>query len=280
MVTTLAIIACVIFLIIGNLYWKEKTQITSNVESSNAASSEDKDKTADKSAEVDEDEQSDEVAEDELDIAAIMDKAANWPNDARNALKTTAEDGEKFLLAIVGSQSLGGDGGWAMMLKDELEEEYPGIIDVQLFEYEGATSQEFVDSEYIEEVVAATPDLVLLEPFPLNDNSGWISVEANQTNIETFVDALNEARAEDDQDVIVMLQPAHPIYNATVYPQQISQLKEYADSEGFVYLDHWSVWPDHASEEILDYLGDGQSTPSEAGHEIWFEYLLEYFVKK
>ena len=281
LVTTLAVIVCVIFLVLGNFYWKEKTDISSFAKNENVGNAVTEDqKLSEEKTEEDADESDSDAPEEEVDVESITPKAENWPEDARNALVTAAEDGEEFVLAIVGSQSLGGDEGWASMLEEALEEEYAGIIDVQVFEYEGATSQEFVDGEYMEEVVAVTPDLVLLEPFPLNDNSGWISVEMNQANIETFVDALNEARAEDAQEAVVLLQPAHPIYNATGYPRQIDQLQEFAASEGFEYLDHWSDWPDHSSEEILDYLEEGQSAPSEAGHQVWFEYLLEYFVKK
>ncbi|MFC5465591.1 GDSL-type esterase/lipase family protein [Lederbergia graminis] len=281
LVTALAVIACVIFLVLGNFYWKEKTDISSFARNEKVGDTVDEDQKQSEEKNKDEDDNSDgDASEEEADVDSLTLKAANWPEDARNALVTAAEAGEEFVLAIVGSQSLGGDEGWASMLEEALEEEYAGVMDVQIYKYEGATSQEFVEGEYMEEVVAATPDLVLLEPFPLNDNSGWISVEMNQANIQTFVDALNEARAEDAQDAVVMLQPAHPIYNATGYPRQIDQLKEFAESEGFEYLDHWSDWPDHASEEILDYLEEGQSAPSEAGHQVWFEYLLEYFVEK
>lgn len=281
LVTTGAVIVCVVFLVLGNFYWKEKTDISSFAKNENVLNTVGEvDKQSDEKTKDEADESDGDTSEEEVDVETLLSKAANWPEDARNALVPAAEDGEEFVLAIVGSQSLGGDEGWASMLEEALEEEYAGIIDVQIFEYEGATSQEFVDGEYMEEVVASTPDLVLLEPFPLNDNSGWISVEMNQANIETFVDALNEARAEDAQEAVVLLQPAHPIYNATGYPRQIDQLQEFAASEGFEYLDHWSDWPDHSSEEILDYLEEGQSAPSEAGHQVWFEYLLEYFVKK
>jgi len=277
LVTTLAIIVCVVFLVLGNFYWKEKTDIASFAKNENVGNAVTEDQKQSEEKNEDEDDNSDvDASEGEVDVA----KAENWPDDARNALVTAAEAGEEYVLAIVGSQSLGGDEGWASMLEEALEEEYAGIIDVQVFQYDGATSQEFVESEYMEEVVAATPDLVLLEPFPLNDNSGWISVEMTQANIGTFVDALNEARAEDAQEAVVILQPAHPIYNATGYPRQIDQLQEYAESEGFEYLNHWSDWPDHSSEEILDYLEEGQSAPSEAGHKIWFEFLLKYFAKK
>src|SRR5690606_35916008 len=170
---------------LGNFYWKEKTDISSFAKNENVENTVGEvEKQTDAKTKDETDESDGDASEDEIVVESLSSKAGNWPEDARNALITAAEAGEEFILAIVGSQSLGGDEGWTSMLEEALEEEYAGIIDVQIFEYEGATSQEFVDGGYMEEVVASTPDLVLLEPFPLNDNSGWISVEMNQANIE------------------------------------------------------------------------------------------------
>ena len=79
---------------------------------------------------------------------------------------------------------------------------------------------------------------------------------------------------------VVLIQPPHPLYQATYYPVQVEALEQYAEDNGIPYLNHWEAWPDQDSEEIKDYLSEDASEPSAKGHQVWAEYLIDYFIAK
>src|SRR5690606_28120312 len=107
LVTTLAVIVCVIFLVLGNLYWKEKTDISSFAKNQNLENTVGEvDKQSDEKTKDEADEADGDASEEEVEVESLLSKAASWPEDARDALVAAAEDGEDFVLAIVGSQSL------------------------------------------------------------------------------------------------------------------------------------------------------------------------------
>ncbi len=259
--TAIMVLACLVFLGSGYLYWKDKTSVAAG----------DRTTVAD-SGELDEGESTtgdDEDKQDDEKMKQALTLAAHWPEKARDELSDKIQSGDTYKIALVGSLALGGDDGWAAMLQDEMLTAYgEDILDIESFAYD-ETSTQFIAGDGFDEVVAYKPDLVLYEPFLLNDN--WYgSVLDNQANIETFIAAV--------EDAVVILQPARPVYNGTYYPRQVADLKEFAEKEGIPYLDHWEVWPDYTSEELNDYVVDGESSPSTKGHEIWLDYLKEYFI--
>ncbi|WP_018708358.1 SGNH/GDSL hydrolase family protein [Siminovitchia fordii] len=254
-ITLLAVIATFLFLVAGHFYWKEKTSAHTPVEKKEPVEAKEKAKTK-KPVSVDED---------------LLTVSANWPKEAQDAFKKATSEGRPYKIAFVGSESIGKeDGGWSVMLKDALSEAYGNAVEVGIFEYD-EQSDEFITNGHAEEVAKFKPDFVLFEPFTLNDN-GNIEVEDNHENIKTFI--------SDVKDAVVVLQPPHPIHGATFYPGQVDQLKAFANAEGLDYLDHWSEWPDQSNEELRTYLQDQQSAPNEKGHEVWFEFLRDYFIAK
>lgn len=256
--TYLAVIACGVFLVSGYIYWKDKTNNPVEITEKKVAAvsdSEDKEK-AKKPADP-----------------ALLSLTENWPKQAQEDFAEAFENGRVYKLAIVGSVALGkDDNGWSKMLKEELEHTYGyDHLEVSIFEYP-VRSDQFIAERYDREVAEYNPNLVLFEPFNANDN-GNISTEDNHENTMKFISTLEK---ETDQAVVI-IQPPHP-FVSSIYPEQIGELKEFADEEHLTYLDHWQVWPETDDEELRSYVLTPASAPNEKGHQVWFEYLKEYFI--
>lgn len=117
--------------------------------------------------------------------------------------------------------------------------------------------------------------MILLEPFILKDN-GKVGNDLAAENYSEILNAIVAAK----EDAVVILQPANPLSKAIFYPQQVEALKAYAVTNGLPYLDHWKAWPETENERrgLLD-TGD-PSYPNERGHQLWAEYLIDFFISK
>lgn len=252
---TLLSIGCIAFLILGNMYWQEKTAVSSSKAEGKTVT----------------EEQSDEVVTEKEEIPDT-DPVANWPNKAKSDYQTAKEDGETYKIALVGSPALGKEtNGWSEQLKTALNDTYGESIEVEIFQHD-AISIEFINSTDSDAVLDYAPDMVLFEPFSLNDNTGGVNVGDNHDSIDIFLRNLKGA----NEDVVLILQPTHPIYGATYYPEQVDALKVFAEESGFTYLNHWKVWPE--DESLTDLLDESQETPNEEGHKVWADFLKNYFI--
>ncbi|MEK3888445.1 SGNH/GDSL hydrolase family protein [Bacillus sp. FSL K6-3431] len=258
--TYLAIIACGIFLVSGYLYWKEQTN--------NAVG------TNEKAGPVVSNKESDEkkTTKTSADPNLLL-MTGNWPEKAQETFEEAIDVGRTYKVAIVGSAALGKDNnGWSDMLKEELVAIYgKNNLEISIFEYP-VRSDQFIAEGYDEEVAAYKPDLILFEPFNLNDN-GNLGTSENHENIMSVIKTLEKA----NEKAVVILQPPHPVVS-TIYPSQVDELKDFAEEQELVYLDHWPNWPDTDDETLNDYLMDPASAPNEKGHELWFKFLKEYFI--
>ncbi|MGG1630910.1 hypothetical protein [Rossellomorea sp. NRS-1567] len=262
---TVLAISCVAFLFLGNMYWKERTTLVASEE---------------KTAETVEDTSTEETTEPQKEESeeegreGIDSLISNWPEEAQVHFKDLMENGETYKIAIVGSPALGEtENGWAPQLKEKILSELDNQVEVEIFQ-SGVTSIEFINGEEADKVLAYEPDLVLLEPFSLTDNSNQVGSVQNHESILMFLRILKET----NEDSVLLLQPPHPLEGATYYPQQIEALEEFAEEESISYLDHWTSWPD--DETLGDYLIESQDTPNEKGHDIWAEYLMDYFINQ
>jgi hypothetical protein len=243
---------CITFLIAGNQHWQERiagapaAPVVKNVEEEPASNS---------------------VEDGQLDSLI-----SNWPANAKEQFKEVIKNGEAYNIALVGSPAMGdGEGGWSEQLTDELSAVYEDGVEVTVFQSD-MTSVEFIESELYEEVLAFQPDLLLFEPFPLTDNSIGVPFERSHESILSFHEDLKEKNIS----VEMILQPSYPIAGATYYPKQIDKLKSFAEENDFTYLDHWTEWPEE--EALEEYLIPSQEAPNEKGHELWADYLINYFI--
>jgi hypothetical protein len=246
-------IGCAAVLFYGNMYWQERTSSSSpphptKMEETNAET----------------------VGEETVDDKALI---ANWPAKAQETFLKDSKVQKPYKIALVGSPALGEEeNGWSRQVKEELEGTFGDSLEVTIYEYD-STSIEFVNGEQAEEVLTDKPDLVVLEPFSLSDNSNLVGSKNNHESIQIF----NRRLTEQNEDAVLILQPTHPIAGATYYPEQIEELQAFAEEQNIPYLDHWTAWPED-DETLADYVTESQETPNEKGHEVWADYLLDYFI--
>lgn len=262
LLTTILALTCAVILIWGNMYWKEKSIVSGSAEDPAIESS--KIETSP-------------LKEDEGAKAGPKDFAAytkNWPEEGAVAFEKARKEKRPFELLILGSESLGDEStGWAYQVKNGLESFYgQDILAVKILTSTKDTLA-FVRDNGPDLVAKENPDLILFEPFTLNDN-GVVRIEDSLENIETIIDTVKEA----NPDAAFILQPPNPIYQPKLYATQVEALKDYAAENSIVYLNHWEAWPDVESEEIQSYLQDG--TPNEEGHKVWGQYVADFLIGK
>lgn len=250
-------LGCAAFLIAGNQHWKEKTAISAEHPAVQS------------SAERIPDEKP------EVNTPEILALTAKWPEAAQQQFEKSLAEDSSFTILIAGSHSLGTEeDGWSSKLKDQLESAYGEHVNVIVKSYD-TTSAQFIENGHLDELVEVKPDLTLLEPFTLMDN-GNVMISHSHEHLDTIAEALLEANPEH----VLIVQPPHPLYNASYYPVQVDALKKHAEKRGLPYLDHWEEWPDQDSKELNDYLvtKDKTTLPNEQGHLLWAEYLTDYFI--
>jgi hypothetical protein len=204
----------------------------------------------------------------------MLDKVNFLPKDLQPTFQKAIEERRPVHLMIIGSSSTPQkDGAWPQLLERKLLDIYgDSLIRVTIKEIRGKTSQQVVEDSIHKELVNMKPDILLLEPFLLYDN-GEIKMSERLKNISKIIKSFKK----ENQDLIILIQPANPIYGATYYPQEENDLERYAEQNNYIYLNHWEAWPDYSKRELEDYLTEG-NIPNEKGNETWAEYLQEYFV--
>ncbi|MDE3840225.1 hypothetical protein C0966_12825 [Bacillus methanolicus] len=264
--TTILAIACAIVLILGNLHWDKKTAISSKNGNNIETTKIDSKSLNDSSSSV---EGKEALNEDLIKLAK------NWPKEGLEVYKKALKEGRPYKILIVGSASLAADsGGWPNLVKKKLMDAYSGTISVTFKEY-NLNSLEFVQQDKTQELIDEKADMILFEPFILNDN-GIVRIEDTLDNI---MNIMKEVKTN-NPDTTFVLQPPHPLFNAKYYPLQVEELKKFTKQNNIPYLDHWAAWPDPATEEIKKYLLEDQSGPNQEGHKIWGKVVEDYLINQ
>ncbi|MDQ0413823.1 SGNH/GDSL hydrolase family protein [Mesobacillus stamsii] len=251
-------IACAAVLWLGNQQWKEKVLVKSDPA------------TGATRATVSTAGTTEQLPDHEQDLSAYT---RNWPEAAQTLFKRTVAEERSFKILLAGSKALGeNDTGWANLLATELDQTYGDAVDVSVKSYD-STSLEFIQANKQAELAAEQADLVLLEPFILMNN-GEVDNDQAAEHYSLIIAAIHTAKP----DAVVLLQPANPLSNARFYPLQVEALKAYADANGLDYLDHWQAWPESEAERLQLLAGGDPSFPNEAGHKLWADYLIDYFI--
>jgi hypothetical protein len=256
----LTIVISVGTIILGHLHWKEK--ISAHAKQAVPASME---------------QQSETDATQAADKETKLKYAKNLPKEIQEKIAKSIETGKSLHFVMFGSEATSSSpSGWPAILKEKLLETYgEDIFQVSVVEIPEKTSSEIVNEKLYEEVVNLKPDILLFEPFTLKDN-GAVDLDTRNENISTIIQAIKEQVP----DAVILLQPPHPLYNAVYYPKEVEDLKNFAEENGWIFLNHWKAWPDQKSEEIREYLSADRKTPSEKGHQVWAQYLIDYFVSE
>lgn len=241
------IIAMIVTLVLGNIYWNNKT-IHANV---------------DKAAQP-----SEKTSPDTKELLAYT---ANWPDESQKLYKEKLRKNEPFSILIAGSPAIN---GLANQLIKSMEDTYGDTVQISTHAYD-LTSTEFVNQEKQKELIEAQADLIVFEPLTLKDN-GQVAIDDSHAHINTIIQDVTDA----NEQTTFVIQPPHPLYNATYYPLQVEALKQYTTDNDILYLDHWNSWPDQTSEEMKALLTEDNELPNKDGYKIWHTYLEDFFIAR
>ena len=253
-ISILSIIVFFVIIFIGYMSWNEKIAKTTQKQIS-------KDVQADTSETM------------PLTFEKLQQAITHLPESVQQMFKETYVNKEQINVVFVGSTSTGlYENGWSMKVKDALEKFYgTDLLKISIYEFDG-TSTEFLNSELPEQIIEESPHLVFLESFRLADNYGFVTVEAAQENLITFIEQISTELPE----AAFIVQPPNPLSSAVNYPKEVEEIQQFLETNGIPYFNHWEKWPISNSEEMELLLKDG--LPNEKGHEIWAEAIIDYFI--
>ena len=200
--------------------------------------------------------------------------SSNLPEKLQEKLNKAATSGKPLKLVIYGTNATTNEEWmWPNLLSKELIDTYgKNVFEITVLSTGNNTTHDIVNNQSYKEINELQPDILLFEPSMLKDN-GNVGIENSLHNVQTMVDSWQEA----NKDLTLMIQPPNPLYSANFYPIEISQLQEYAEKNDMIYLNHWENWPDLEDPKMEDYLTETNDA-NKSGHEVWADYLIDYFV--
>ncbi|MFC7365203.1 MULTISPECIES: hypothetical protein [Bhargavaea] len=267
LVTVLVLIACIALLAFSYLSWNAKVK---------EAGAEPVNRPIKQEQPADETDQAEGSTEDKKseDKAAgpspdeLTGLTANLPESTVEMLMSRLGEGKTVQLLAVGSSSFEAP---ANQLADALSEAYDGWIETDVQTFDG-TSEAFMDESFGDIDWDKGYDLVIYEPFTLNNN-GLVVIEDEQEDaLEVRRQALEEV-----EDAAFFITPPQPIHEPQYYLTQINSLHQFVESRDIPFIDHWDQWPDVDSDDMLEYVND-QYEPTDQGVEAWAESLKSYFI--
>lgn len=251
-------------IIAGKVHWDNKIEATTkevvkvenkSIKSENASN---KEETSEKQVVVKEE---------------VLKYTKNLPDEIVAKIDHAIVTKEPVHLAIMGSASTPAEpNAWPTIFKEELLNTYgKEIFKVTIKEIPNKKSSDVVAENLYQDTIESKPDILLFEPFILYDN-GLVELPDRFANLTTIVNAFKAQLP----DITILIQPANPLYGATFYPKEVEGLQSFAKDNGYIYLNHWTAWPDHQSPEMENYLDNGM--PNELGQKVWADYLKDYFI--
>lgn len=254
---TLLSALCFTLLLLGNIYWDKKTTISIT-------------KTENNSQEIEKNNETNTENVEDEDLESLQLYMENWSQKSKDSFIKAFNEKKTFQIVIVGSSV----NQWANTVTKNITSLFGQTVEVTELSYD-LTSSEFIEEGKTEDIIETNPNLVLFEPFTLKDN-GVVTIDDSLSNLETVINAVRDSKP----DVAFILQPPYPLYNAKFYPVQVQELKAYAESNQIAYIDHWTSWPDPNTADILPYLTEDRSEPSDQGYELWAKAISEFFISK
>ncbi|MFJ5768853.1 SGNH/GDSL hydrolase family protein [Psychrobacillus sp. NPDC093180] len=210
----------------------------------------------------------------QLSRTTVEEALINADEQIQNLVLNRLDAEEKVQLLIVGSNAMeSGAPGYATLLANALKDTYDNFIETTIAPFDG-TSKQFIDKNMAEIDWEKEYDLILLEPFTLNNN-GIVKIEDEQKHIKAF----KEKAIEEVSDAVIVLQPSYPIYHANFYLVQIRALENFSATNAYPYINHWNAWPDTTDSSLKSLLTEDQS-PNSEGAKVWASPLINYFTGK
>ncbi|MCH6269423.1 SGNH/GDSL hydrolase family protein [Neobacillus citreus] len=263
--TALLAIVFILVVYMGQSHWSQKIDNASAKDKINSTIK----KSAAKKSETN-------VDKEDTKEQKLLAYTKNWPAEAVERFKQVQSEGKAFKILFVGSKAIGSESdGTFPIVKQKLVETFgEKNIQVTLKTY-SSTSSQFVNDNKQKEISGERADLIIFEPFILQNN-GFVSINKTLSDLAKVIKDVKAVNPETS----FILQPAFPLYKAKIYPGQVAELKDYAEKNKIAYLDHWTSWPDPNTIEISKYLLPDQSAPSEKGVQAWSQALIQYLISQ
>lgn len=187
---------------------------------------------------------------------------------------------EEIQLTVFGSRANEdsmneGVDAWPELLEGYLNAQYgQDLFSLNNQSFGALTSNDVIAADHHSDVAELESDIVIIEPFNWNDNNAVITIEDTINNLQTIIDTIEE----ENDGVVIFIQPPQPAYNTVFYPEQVEQVAAFAEENDYLYIDHWQAWPDLSDEALLGFMYEGENMPNQDGHTIWMEYVSDFFV--
>lgn len=267
----LAALICLVLLAFSYMQWKNKiashySESSTTINDSNLS---DKKTKKDKSKN-DHQKAKKKESEDEFSLETLL---ANADESVKDVFQKRIEQDEAVNMLILGSNELEyGDPGVGERVENALKKHFDTNIETTVTTYEGdiANLMNYNLSEYVNFNNAY--DVILLEPFTLRNN-GVVGIDDEHEYINNLIGQFTSVV----EDAVVVLHPTQPIYQADNYPLRVDALKQFANDNDYIYLDHWTEWTDY-NEEAFQELVDGDNHPNNEGANIWATSIIDYFI--
>ncbi|MCD8500645.1 MAG: hypothetical protein LRY71_01890 [Bacillaceae bacterium] len=196
-------------------------------------------------------------------------------NPMKQLMLEAINTGEPLKVVAFGSEAVASKDevvAWPTLLEEQVNELYEyDVVTVETISIGTRHAFSVVGEKKHVEVAEMMPDVLIIEPFIWNDQ-GVVSIDDTVYHLGLIIDTVKEYR----DDVLIYIQPPHPLYGASYILPRIDEVKNFAKQNQFVYVDHWSLWPSIDDEEVLTYLGG--SLPNQDGHQLWAQSIIPYFV--
>ncbi|MEW9502290.1 hypothetical protein [Jeotgalibacillus marinus] len=221
--------------------------------------------------------ESDETNDSNLDTEkndSFVTLIANQPEKAQKMWLENQQNDQPVDITLVASESaLSSSQNWTTILEEELTSLYNGVkLNFTVIQHpDEGTSQDWFEAFEEGTYDFDDQEIVLYELPTLRDN-GVLSTDDQVVYMNGFLEEFQSLLPESNLFVL----PSQPIYQATVYPEQVKAVRDAVEDFGFTYLDHWTEWPSSDNMELEDYLTEDKD-PNSLGHTTWGTYLVNYF---
>ncbi|MDV2684340.1 SGNH/GDSL hydrolase family protein [Alkalihalophilus lindianensis] len=185
---------------------------------------------------------------------------------------------DPVLITFFGSESLtyelNTEASWPNIVTENLQQYLsPALLETTIIDAGADSSLEVLESDVLDDVIASQPDILVFEPFMLNNN-GELLINDSLESLENMLSII-ESELE-NTDIIII--PPNPLYKAVNYPTQVEELQQYVEENGYTYVNHWVAWPESEDEVLQEYLEDG--LPNEEGHQLWATYMTDFLTSE
>ncbi|MCI4620635.1 SGNH/GDSL hydrolase family protein [Priestia megaterium] len=176
------------------------------------------------------------------DSSKMGDGEGTWKQHAQNLPKAVtekiqlAEDTQKpmKLVIVATAPTEAVQATWPALLKKKIEETYgSSLIDIEVHEYKDMTTLQFIKNDTYKEISNTKPDVLLFEPFLLNDN-GVVGINNTLENIKVIMRHIEKQNS----NLVTILQPSAPVYKANNYPNDGKALEQFAKENSYEYINH------------------------------------------